>query len=190
MVQLSFRRPVRRHNQETSNQGGRPMGIRSWTQAVLARLQNRRSGALPRHEREDSFEISRNTQVLMVPGFRMRGGGADLVEITREGDCYYVKLNLADLTDRASDTANRIIRQHYTAAIAALEEYRGRLNRSATSSDVLNKHVEMQHRTCACGKQGLHDFSYAAVNRRGVVLVRYSCIYCGETQSFSLDHSR
>jgi hypothetical protein len=137
----------------------------------------------------EEFEIPRKMEVLAVPGRWMRGLGADMVQIQREGDCYSVKTNMTD-AGRTGDTANKIIRQHYTAAIAALEEYRGRLDRSTISNEVFDKHVEMQHRTCPCGKQGLHDFSYAAISRSGIVLVEYRCIFCGQTQSFSLDHSR
>ena len=138
----------------------------------------------------EKFDIPRNVKVITVPGNRMRGLGADIAQIQREGDCYYVKMSYAEAAGKVGDIANKILIQHYKAAIAALEEYRGRLDGSIISNEVFDKHVEMQHRTCACGKQGLHNLSYAAISRSGIALVEYTCIFCGQTQSFSHNHSR
>ena len=86
----------------------------------------------------EKFEIRREVKFSMVPGHRMRNEGADIVEIVRSEDCYFVRMHLADKGPSA-DSANSILNLHFKSAIAALEEYKGRFDSGSGARTTLQR---------------------------------------------------
>lgn len=140
----------------------------------------------------EDFRVPEKIQPLAIHGRRMRGLGADLAEIERLADRYCLKLLDSAFSSQGGGPgveAARILTGHVTAAAAAGEMIRAGTGGSGPSDRLLGVHLRQQSKECSCGKPGFRDLSFAALDQQGWATVEYKCIFCGNSDSFRMDHS-